>query len=347
MEFKVLKLGGLVKQSQILFTIGEDEFYYKKKKNDEKFHKYHISYLNEIYIQKQIKERPELILILEINVKNMEKKDKDKKSRILKLATKDDKNTEILSDIKRILNVKRLKYDIYLFLYNWKQKINIVINKDKLTELKDVKKSYKIKHSIMEEIEKKYNKEKINELLQDKLNNFVKLLNQKNLEVDLLDEGIIKKIREIINGNFILDNEEHNNKKNDLKKMEEIKNYNNIYGNLIKLYTLIKYCLILKRFKEYDRKYLLETQKYNPNKGKNINNDNKEQNLNNNSNLILPNDSAEEIKIVHSETYIHKDNLNEIQVKDDDLEVKIKKKNDEDLIILKQYGLKISFSFSK
>ena len=66
MEFKVLKSGGLVKQFHpVTFTIGEDEFFYKKKKNDEKKQKYHISYLNEVYIQQQ-KEKPEYILVLEV-----------------------------------------------------------------------------------------------------------------------------------------------------------------------------------------------------------------------------------------------------------------------------------------
>lgn len=61
---------------------------------------------------------------------------------------------------------------------------------------------------------KKIDKEKINDLLQDKLNNFIKALNQHNFDVDLLDEDILKKIREIINGSFILDNDEINNDDN-------------------------------------------------------------------------------------------------------------------------------------
>ena len=121
MEYKVLKLGGLVKQFlPIIFTIEKDEFYYKKKKNEENFKKYHINYLNEVYIQQQVKEKPEYILFLEIDMRNVEEKKKDKKTKKIKLAMKDDKNTNILSDIKRILNVKRLQYDMNLFLYNWK-----------------------------------------------------------------------------------------------------------------------------------------------------------------------------------------------------------------------------------
>ena len=155
MEFKVLKSGGLVKKFlSIIFTIGEDEFYYQKK-NDDKLQKYHISYLNEVYIQQQIKEKPEYILMLEINIKNLDKKKKEKKQKIIKLATKDDKNTNILSEIKKVLNVKRLQYDMNLFLFNWKQKTNTSINKDKLNELKDAKQIYNIKHSLMENMEKK------------------------------------------------------------------------------------------------------------------------------------------------------------------------------------------------
>ena len=132
MEFKVMKSGGLVKKFRpIIFTIGEDEFYYQKKKNDDKLQRYHISYLNEVYIQQQIKEKPEYILMLDINIKNLDKKKKEKKQKIIKLATKDDKNTNILSEIKKVLNVKRLQYDMNLFLFNWKQKTNTEINKDK------------------------------------------------------------------------------------------------------------------------------------------------------------------------------------------------------------------------
>ena len=69
MEFEVLKFGGsLVKQfNPVIFVIEEDEFYYKKKKNDETFQRYHISYLKEIYIQKQIKEKHEYVLIIDLN----------------------------------------------------------------------------------------------------------------------------------------------------------------------------------------------------------------------------------------------------------------------------------------
>ena len=201
MEFKVLKSGGVVKKFRpIIFTIGEDEFYYQKKKNDDKLQRYHISYLNEVYIQQQIKEKPEYILMLDINIKNLDKKKKEKKQKIIKLATKDDKNTNILSEIKKVLNVKRLQYDINLFLFNWKLKTNTAIKKDKLNELKDTKQIYNIKHSLMENMEKKINKDILNEFFQDKLNIFIKLLNQNNLDINLLDEDIIVKIKEIING---------------------------------------------------------------------------------------------------------------------------------------------------
>jgi hypothetical protein len=59
----------------------------------------------------------------------------------------------------------------------------------------------------MENMEKKINKDILNEFFQDKLNNFIKLLNQNNLDINLLDEDIIVKIKEIINGSFILQNE--------------------------------------------------------------------------------------------------------------------------------------------
>ena len=336
MEFKVLKSGGVVKKFRpIIFTIGEDEFYYQKKKNDDKLQRYHISYLNEVYIQQQIKEKPEYILMLDINIKNLDKKKKEKKQKIIKLAMKDDKNTNILSEIKKVLNVKRLQYDMNLFLFNWKQKNNISVNKDKfneLNELKDTKKIYNINHSIVENIEQKTNKEKLNELFQDKLNNFIKLLNQDNLEINLLDEDTLIKIKQLIEGSFILENEDNKenkinieNKENNIKIFDEINNFNNAYLNLIKLFTQIRFSYILKRFKKYDKKYLLEAQKYNANKNINIENENQEKNQINNSKIL--NESIEEIKILHSDTTIE-EKENENQIKGDDIDIKMKKKKE-------------------
>ena len=317
MEFNVLKSGGFVKKYRpIIFTITQDEFFYKKKKSEEKFQKYHISYLNEVYIQQQQKEKPEYSLILEMNPKNMLKKKKDKKDKkikIIKLAMKDDKNTSILSDIKRILNIQRLQYDIHLFLFNWKLKTNISINIDKLNDLKDEKKVYNIKHAIMEKIEKENKKDKLNDLLSEKLNNFIKELNKDNLNIDLLDDEIIKTAREIFNGSFILENDEHQEDKS-LKQFKDIDNFNKIYLNLIKLFTRIKFCYILKRFKRYDKKYLLEFQVYN----KNDNNTNKIE--------IDSKENEEEIDIIHSSTLIDK-NDNEIKI--DDIDSKMTKKKEQ------------------
>jgi hypothetical protein len=240
---------------------------------------------------------------------------------------KDDKNTNILSEIKKALNVKRLQYDMNLFLFNWKQKTNAAINKDKLNELKDTKQIYNIKHSLMENMEKKINKDILNEFFQDKLNNFIKLLNQNNLDINLLDEDIIVKIKEIINGSFILQNEEYHNEDKNLKKFEDINNCNNIYLNLIKLFTQIKFCYILKRFKNYDKQYLLETQKYNINKNKNGEKENEEININNSKILFNPNEDIDEMKILHSDTTIE-ENENENQIKGDDIDLKISKKKD-------------------
>ena len=329
MEFKVLKSGGFVKQFRpIIFTIGEDEFFYKKKKKDEKYQKYHISYLNEVYIQLQ-KEKPEYVLFLEINIKNMAKKKNNKKVKIIKLAMKEDKNTNILSDIKKILNVKRLQYDINLFLFNWKQTMIISVNKEKLNELKDEKNISKVKRSLIENIEQKNNKEKINEVLDSKLNNFMNILNQDNLNINLLSEDIIKKTKEILNDSNIIENEENSNEKN-LKIFENIENYNSLYLNFIKLFTQVKFAYILKRFKHYDKKYLLEFQT--SNFIKNIQNKNEELekqeiNLNNNPNILLnPEEDKEEINIIHSSTMVDK---NESEIKIDDIDSKISKKKEQ------------------
>ena len=301
MEFKVLKSGGLVKQFRsIIFTIGEDEFYYQKNKKKDKIQRYHISYLNEVYIQQQAKEKPEYVLILEINKKHINKKKdkKDKKIKIIKLAIKEDKNFTILSDIKKILNVKRLQYDMNLFLFNWKQKNSILINKEKLYESKDENQVINVKNLINENIEKKFDKEKLNELFQNKLNNFVKLLNQKNLDVNLLDEIPIRKIIELINGSFIIEN---NNEKIDeinSKQFKSIENFNKLYLNLIKLFTQIKFCYILKRYKLYDKKYLLESQQCNFVKNLNHTNENNIEIINQNQinidkNSYISNDKNE------------------------------------------------------
>ena len=318
MEFKVLKANrGLVnKYSSVIFTIEDDGFYYRKNKNDEKFKRYHISYLNEVYIQRQIKDKPEYVLILEINGKYIPESNKEKKNKIIKLA--EEKNNDVLSEIKKILNVKRLQYDMNLFLYNFKEKAKITLNKDKFEQLKDEKQTYNMKKSIMENVEKKIDKEKINDLLQDKLNNFIKALNQQNFNVDLLDEDTLKKIREIINGSFILDNDEINNDDN-LKKFEYVDNYNKIYLNLIKLFTQLKFCYILKRFKYYDKKYLIENQKCNFLQNLNNNNilDSQENSINKNSNILFnPNEDT-------------LDNLNEIKNDNDDIDLKISKKKEQ------------------
>ena len=324
MEYKVLKLGGLVKQFlPIIFTIGEDEFYYKKKKNEENFKKYHINYLNEVYIQQQVKEKPEYILFLEIDMRNVEEKKKDKKTKKIKLAMKDDKNTNILSDIKRILNVKRLQYDMNLFLYNWKLQKTIHLDKDKLNELKNEKQIDDIKKSITENINTKTNKEKINQLFEYRLNNFINILNQLNLNIKILDEEFIGKIRTIINDSNIKEKEDNNNA--NLHYFEDIDNFNKIYANFIKLFTQIKFCYILKRYKEYDKKYLLENQIINFNKNKNINNENDKQEINNNPNILFnPNESSEELKVLHSNSYINI--INELDIKEDNIDARISKK---------------------
>ena len=323
MEFNVLKSGGLVKKySPVIFTISEDEFYYKKSKSDEKYQIYHINYLNEIYIQQQAKEKPEYILFLEINIKYMEEKKKDKKTKTVKLATKDDKNTNILSDIKKILNVKRLQYDINLFLLNWKQVKCITFDKSQLIKPEDEEKRKDLKKNLIENIEKKTNKESIDVLFEYRLNNFIKYLNQLSLNIPLLDDELIKKIRGIINSSTILENEQNNNNKN-FKISESIEQFNQIYLNFIKIYTQIKFGYILKRYKHYDKKYLLENQTINSNKNKN------NEEIANSESLFNPNETKEEITIIHSNTYVHNNhNDNEI-IKEDNIDLRISKKKEQ------------------
>ena len=88
------------------------------------------------------------------------------------------------------------------------------------------------------------------------------------------------------------------------------------------MYTQIKFCYILKRFKHYDKKYLLENKICNSYKNKN-NEDNK-----NIDSLFNPNDSKEDIIYVHSNTYVNNINDNEI-IKDDNIDVRISKKKEQ------------------
>ena len=132
MEFNILKFsGGLVKQfNPAIFVIEEDEFFYKKKKNDENFRRYHISYLKEVYIQKQMKDKQDYVLIIDF-IDNIDNNKKEKT--IIKLAEKKEESGA-LSQIKKILNVKRLQYDINLFLFNYKERISSLLDNQNIVD---------------------------------------------------------------------------------------------------------------------------------------------------------------------------------------------------------------------
>ena len=295
MEFNILKQsGGFVKQfSPSIFVIEEDEFYYKKKKNDENFKRYHISYLKEVYIQKQIKEKPDYILMVDLfeNIEN------NKKETLIKLAEKEGINGTI-SQIKQILNVKRLQYDLNLFLYKYKEKTEILLdNKPIIKKFEEESKTNndKIINALKKNEYLTKNMDLIISLFNEKLNNFVKLLNQNDFNVNLLDEETINKIKILLNNNFNFQDGKKSN-----KNFEELEKFKCIYLNLIKLFSQIKFCFILKKFKLYDKKYLLEKQKVNKiakndnsDEDLSLNNDNKddneikdENNINQNKNNI-------------------------------------------------------------
>jgi len=268
MEFDVLKFGGgLVKQfSSCIFVIEEDEFYCKKKKNDENFQRYHISYLKEVYIQRQKKEKQDYVLIIDLD--NTIENNKKEKT-VLKLADKDESNST-LSQIKKILNVKRLQYDINIFLFNYKERMATLLdNKSIVNRFEEETKNNvdKIKNALKKNEYLKNNIEKLNVLFNEKINNWVKLMNQNDLSANLLDEDTINKIKLLLTNNF-----EVKNKSN--KNYDDLDKFKKIYLNLIKLFSQIKYDFILKKFKHYDKKYLLEKQKANKNmKINNINQD--------------------------------------------------------------------------
>ena len=318
MEFNVLKFGGgLVKQFySTTFVIDEDEFYYKKKKADESHQIYHISYLNEVYIQRQLKEKQDYVLIIDLNSSIDNNNNNKKEKTIIKLAEKEGEDGT-LSQIKKILNVKRLQYDINLFLYNYKERIlssldnKTIVNRfeeETKNNFDKIAKALKYNQYLIKNIET------INVLFNEKLNNFVKLLNQNDFSANLIDEETINKIKILLTNIYSL----QDNKK--MKNYDDLEKFKKIYINLIKLISQIKFGYILKKFKHYDKKYLLEKQKANKNI-KNINNadDNLASNEEEDINEIKENEEEEE-------------NYNEIKNENnntDNIEYRIKKKKEQ------------------
>ena len=231
-----------------------------------------------MYVQKQVKEKPDYILIIDL-FDNIEH---NKKETLIKLAEKEG-ISGTLSQIKKILNVKRLQYDLNIFLYKYKEKMELLLNNKPIIErFEEESKSNNDK--IINALKKnEYLTKNINLIIllfNEKLNNFVKLLNQNDFNVNSLDEETINKIKILLNNNFnFQDNKKSNNNFDALKK------FNKYYLNLIKLFSQIKFCFILKKYKLYDKKYLLEKQ--NANKiAKNDNNLKEDLSSNNDSNDI-------------------------------------------------------------
>ena len=291
MEFNILKQsGGLVKRfNPTIFFIDEDEFYYKKKKNDENYKRFHISYLKEVYIQKQIKEKPDYILIMDLfeNIQN------NKKETLIKLAEKDG-FSETLSQIKKILNVKRLQYDLNIFLYKYKEKMEFLLNNNPIiTKFEDESKTNidKIKNALKKNEYMTKNIDAINSLFNEKLNNFVKLLNQNDINANLMEEETINKIKILLSNNFDFQDAKKSN-----KNFDELEKFKNIYLNLIKLFSQIKFCFILKKFKFCDKKYLLEFQKANKISKSNISKEELSLNDENDGNEITEENDANQNK---------------------------------------------------
>jgi len=282
--------GGLVKQfNPTIFFIDEDEFYYKKKKNDENYKRFHISYLKEVYIQKQIKEKPDYILIIDLfeNIQN------NKKETLIKLAEKDG-FSETLSQIKKILNVKRLQYDLNIFLYKYKEKMEFLLNNNPIiTKFEDESKTNidKIKNALKKNEYMTKNIDAINSLFNEKLNNFVKLLNQNDINANLMEEETINKIKILLSNNFDFQDAKKSN-----KNFDELEKFKNIYLNLIKLFSQIKFCFILKKFKFCDKKYLLEFQKANKISKSNISKEELSLNDENDGNEITEENDANQNK---------------------------------------------------
>ena len=307
MEFNILKQsGGLVKQlSPFIFIIEEDEFYYKKKKTDENFKKYHISYLKEVYIQKQVKEKPDYILVIDL-FDNIEHN--NKKETFIKLAEKEG-ISGTLSQIKKILNVKRLQYDLNLFLYQYKEKMELLLDNEpiiKRFEEETKANSDKIINALKKNEYLTKNINTIIPLFNERLNNFVKLLNQNDFNANLLDEETINKIKILLNNNF-----NFQESKKFEKNLNELEYFKRVYINLIKLFSQIKFCFILKKYKLYDKKYLLEKQKVNKTA----------KNINSKEDLSLNNASNEDTNEIKEE--------NNINQNKDNIEIRISKKKEQ------------------
>lgn len=277
MEFSVLKFGGIVKKYQpIILTIGDDEFFYKKKKDKEKPRLFHISTLERVYLEQNPKEKSEFLLIIEISISNKSKETdtKNKKeSKQIKLGLKDEKTgktSDILFQIKSILNTKKLQYKMNLFLFNFNEKFNKKINKEKLNTLLDEETGNQLKQKIKEAFDKK---QITVDSISQKMQKGSELFNANNIKIsseqnENLDNNITKKVLEIVNWDFNLHNNENNI--NILNDNTNIK-YNDIlkiityYKNFCELLKQIRFIYSLKRFKNYDKQYLLECQKINNN----------------------------------------------------------------------------------
>ena len=257
MKFKVSKpSGGLLNQNKpVIFQIEKDEFFFKKKESEENFKRYHISYLNEVYIEGNPKDNTEFILNIGLYNKNITNKKEDKDIEIVKIYPQEKKDNPILSEIKKVLNIKKLQYDLNLFLLNYKQLIGNSLKSEQLKEVEskinNKSQSNELNENIKKTLEQKNIKEKLNTLFSSKLNDFIEKLNKENFDITLLDDNSINKCKELINGN--LSNELIEIKSLNVLTEQDINKLNFIYSNLLKLLKQIRFCFILKRFKMSDK----------------------------------------------------------------------------------------------
>ena len=149
----------------------------------------------------------------------------------------------------------------------------------------------KIKNALKKNEYMTKNIDAINSLFNEKLNNFVKLLNQNDINANLMEEETINKIKILLSNNFVFQDAKKSN-----KNFDELEKFKNIYLNLIKLFSQIKFCFILKKFKFCDKKYLLEFQKANKISKSNISKEELSLNDENDGNEITEENDANQNK---------------------------------------------------
>ena len=230
MEYKVLKYVRLMKKyfTALLF-INEDEFYFKKDEKDVKCELFHISYISDMFLKNIPIETPQISLSIIIKGNYFKKSD----NQIIKLSSSKDNNASkiYLLDILNFLDINRLRYNLNIFLFNYKQQLKS--NNDNKIILKFLN-EVPINNNLIQLIDK-INIEYFNKL-RTFINKIKNIFPEKNNKINQFNQKFQSDIISNVNLEGI----------NDLDNHKVINKFLNIYINLIKLLTLTKFYQILK-----------------------------------------------------------------------------------------------------